>query len=140
MQYHGNNFSLNIPNDWQDSSILSFVAKVGGDEFAPNVVITREPIEKDLSIEDFASRQFAVTQAKVEGLTITERKHFEINGRPAVQLIQKITAHGLNLQQLQNFVLGDEEIFILTCTATATTFDQNLPRFQKIVESFQFDL
>lgn len=137
MQFRGNNFSLDVPDDWQDSSIISFAAKVAPNEFAPNVVITREPIAPDASVEDFATGQFAVTQTKVEGLEIIERINFELDRKPAVQIVQKISAHGLYLQQLQTFILADAEIFIITCTATATSFERHLPRFQKIVQSFQ---
>lgn len=137
MKFQGGNFALDVPDDWQDRSIISFVATVAPTEFAPNTVITREPIDADASVEDYANRQFAVTQAEVEGLKIVEQNNTTVGGKPAVQINQKIAAHGLNLQQLQTFILGDEEIFIVTCTATAASFEQHLPRFQKIVESFR---
>lgn len=137
MYYTTGNFSLDIPDDWQDRSIISFVAAVAPNEFAPNVVITREFVDAETSVEDYAGKQFAVTQAEVEGLTIVEQQNITINGEPAVQIVQKISAHGLNLQQLQTFVLADEEIFIVTCTATAAAFAQHLTRFQKIAQSLR---
>lgn len=137
MLFQGNKFALDVPDDWQDHSIISFAATVSPNEFAPNLVVTREPIDEDASIEDYANRQFAVTQAEVEGLKIVEQNNLTVDGKPAVQIIQKIGAHGLNLQQLQTFILADEEIFIVTCTATSATFDQHLPRFRKIIQSFQ---
>ncbi len=137
MQYTAANFNLDIPDDWQDRSIISFVATVSPNEFAPNVVITKEFVDSETSVEDYANKQFAVTQAEVEGLKIVERQNIEINGQPAVQIVQKIAAHGLNLQQLQTFVLSDEEIFIITCTATAAGFEQHLTRFQKIAQSLR---
>ena len=137
MQFQGNNFALNVPDDWQDRSVISFVAAVAPNEFAPNVVITREPIDEDASVEDYANRQFAVTQAEVAGLKIIEQNNLTVGGKPAVQIIQKIAAHGLSLQQLQTFVLSEEEMFIITCTASGASFDQHLPRFKKLIESFQ---
>ncbi len=137
MRYQANNFTIETPDDWQDRSIISFVAKVAPNEFAPNVVITREPIDPDASVEDYASRQFAVTQAEVEGLQIIEQNNLTVGGRPAVQIIQKIAAHGLNLRQLQTFILADNEIFIVTCTSTGASFDQHLPRFRNIIQGFR---
>ncbi len=137
MQYTAANFNLDIPDDWQDRSIISFVAAVSPNEFAPNVVITKEFVDSETSVEDYANKQFAVTQSEVEGLKIVEQQNITINGQPAVQIVQKIAAHGLNLQQLQTFVLADEEIFIVTCTATAAAFGQHLARFQKIVQSMR---
>ena len=136
MKFHGGNFALDLPDDWQDRSIISFVAQTSANEFAPNVVITREPVDREASVEDYASRQFNVTQAEVEGLQITEQHNTFIGGQPAVQIIQKIAVHGLELQQLQTFILADREIFIITCTATAANFERHLTGFRKIVESF----
>lgn len=139
MKFHGGNFALEIPDDWQNRSVISFVAKVAPTEFAPNVVITREFVDEDTSIEEYASRQFAVTQAEVEGLQIIEQRNTAVGGKPAVQLIQKIAAHGLKLEQLQTFILTDVEILIITCTSTAANFEQHLPKFAKIIQSFRFD-
>lgn len=139
MKFQTADFSLDVPDDWQDRSIISFVATVAPTEFAPNTVITREPTDENQSVEDYANRQFAVTQAEVEGLKIVEQNNITVGGKPAVQINQKIAAHGLKLQQLQTFVLSDEEIFILTCTATAASFEQHLPRFRKIAESFRLN-
>jgi hypothetical protein len=135
MRYQTGNFSLEVPEDWQDRSIISFVATAAPTEFAPNVVVTREKIDTRMSVEEYANRQFDVTQAEVQGLKIIERNNTTVGNLPAVQIIQKIAAHGLNLQQLQTFILVEEEIIIVTCTTTAATFNQNLPRFNKIVES-----
>lgn len=137
MQFQGNNFVLQIPDDWQDRSIISFVASVAPNEFAPNVVVTKEAVDAEMSVEDYAHREFSVTQAEIPDLNIIERRNTTINGKPAVQIVQKIAAHNLNLQQLQTFILGDEEIFIITCAAAASSFAAHLPRFQKIVNSFQ---
>lgn len=137
MRYLTGKFSLDVPDDWQDRSIFSFVAGSAPSEFAPNVVITREQIDAETSIEDYANRQFNITQAEVQGLQIIDRITTYINNLPAVQTIQTISAHGLNLQQLQTFVLAEAEIFIITCTTTAAAFNQNLPNFKKVVESFR---
>ncbi|MGI8786265.1 MAG: DcrB-related protein [Pyrinomonadaceae bacterium] len=139
MQFQGSDYTLEVPDDWQDRSIISFVATVAPSEFAPNVVITKETVDAEMSVEDYANRQFSVTQAEVQGLTVVEQQNITINGRPVVQIVQKISAHGLNLQQLQTFVLANEEIYIVTCTATAASFQQHLPRFKKIAQSLRLN-
>lgn len=137
MDYQTNKFSLHIPDDWQDRSIITFAASYSPGEFSPNAVITREAVPADTSIEDYANFQFNITQAEVQGLQVISRENTLINGSPAVQIVQTIAAHGLNLQQLQTFVLSDEIIYVITCTATAATFDQHLSQFQKIAQSFK---
>lgn len=139
MLYKTGDFSLEVPDDWQDRSIVTFVATVAPTEFAPNVVVNREQVSVEMSVEDYAQRQFLTTQAEVEGLSIVEQHNITINGRPAVRIIQKIAAHRLKLQQLQTFILTDSEIFIVTCTATASSFVQHLPRFEKIAHSLRLN-
>jgi hypothetical protein len=139
MHYKASNFSFDVPDDWSDRSIISFVATVAPTEFAPNVVITKEEVDEEASVEDYANRQFAVTQAEVSGLTVVDQQNITIEGNPAVQIIQKISAHGLNLQQLQTFVLAGGEIIIVTCTATAASFHQHSARFQKVVQSLRLN-
>ena len=139
MRYLSGNIALEVPDDWQNRSIISFVASRAPSEFAPNVVITREKIDPLTSVEDYADEQFGITQAEVQGLTIIERQNVFINALPAVQIVQTITAHSLNLQQLQTFVLAETEIFIITCTTTAAAFNQHLPAFKQIAQSFRLE-
>lgn len=139
MDYQTNKFALHIPDDWQDRSIITYAANYSPGEFSPNVVVTREPVPIDTSIEDYANFQFSITQAEVQGLQIINRENTMISGRPAVQIVQTIAAHGLSLQQLQTFVLSDEIIYVITCTATAATFEQYISQFQKIAQSFKLN-
>ncbi len=136
MLYQSNNFTIETPNDWEDRSIITFVAPAAPNEFAPNVVITKEAIDPALSVEEYAYRQFEIARAEVSGMKIIEQKNTTLSGKPAVEIVQQLSAHGLNLQQLQFFVLLYEEICVITCTATVGNFNQYLPNFQRILDSF----
>ena len=136
MLYQSNNFTVETPDDWEDRSIITFVAPAAPNDFAPNVVITKEAIDAELSVEDYAYRQFEIAQKEVSGMKILEQKNTTLGGKPAVEIVQQLSAHGLNLQQLQFFVLLYEEICVITCTATVGNFKQYLPRFRRILDSF----
>ena len=137
MRYQANHFTLETPDDWRDRSIITFVAPSSPNEFAPNVVITREAFDAEMSIEDYAHRQFAIAQKEVAGLKVLKQKNITLSGNRAIEIIQKLSAHGLNLQQLQTFVILKTEICIITCTATVGNFSTYLPRFRKILDSFR---
>jgi len=140
MRYQANNFTIETPGDWQDRSIITFVAASSPNEFAANMVITKEAIDlEETSLENYAHRQFDIAQREVAGLKVLKQKKTTLSGRPGVEIIQRLSAHGLNLQQLQTFVLMDAEICVITCTATVGNFNQYLPRFRKILESFQIN-
>lgn len=137
MYYRANDFTIETPDDWEDRSIITFAAPSQIGEFAPNVVVTREAVDLTMSVEEYAYRQFDIAQKEVAGLQIVEQKNTTLAGRPAVEIIQRLSAHGLNLQQLQTFILLRAEICIITCTSTVGNFNQYLPRFRKILDSFQ---
>lgn len=136
MRYQANNFTIETPDDWLDRSIITFVAESQPNEFAPNVVITKERLDAELSVEEYAYRQFEIAQREVRGMKIVAQKNTTLSGRPAIEIVQKLAAHNLNLQQLQIFVLLDCEICVITCTATVGNFNQFLPRFRRILDSF----
>ncbi|MDQ2746012.1 MAG: DUF1795 domain-containing protein [Acidobacteriota bacterium] len=137
MRYQTNGFSVETPDDWEDRSIITFVAPSVTGEFATNLVITREAVDISTSIEDYAYRQFDIAQQEVAGLQIVSQENTTVGGKPAVEIIQRLAAHGINLQQLQTFILLPEEVCVITCTATVGNFNQWLPRFRKILDGFQ---
>ena len=137
MHYQANDFTIKTPDEWEDRSIITFAAPSQIGEFAANLVITRELVDIETSIEEYAFRQFDITQKEVPGLQIVTHENTTVGGRPAVEIVQRLSAHGLNLQQLQTFILLNEEICIITCTATVGNFNQFLPRFRKVLDSFQ---
>ena len=140
MRYQANDFTIETPDEWEDRSIITFAAPSLIGEFAPNLVITRELVDIETSIEEYAYRQFDIAQKEIAGLQIVTNENTTVGGRPAVEIVQRLSAHGLNLQQLQTFILLDAEICIITCTATVGNFNQFLPRFRKILDSFQVNL
>ncbi len=137
MRYQANDFTIETPDEWEDRSIITFAAPRLIGEFAANLVITRELVDTETSIEEYAFRQFDIAQKEVAGLQIIAQENTTVGGRPAVEIVQRLSAHGLNLQQLQTFILLNEEICIITCTATVGNFNQFLPQFRKVLDSFQ---
>ena len=138
MLYSAVDFTIETPDDWEDRSIVSFAAPTLLGEFAPNLVVTREAVDLETSIEEYAYRQFDIAHQEVAGLQIINRENTTLGGRPAVEIVQRLSSHGLNLQQIQMFILLRREICVITCTATVGSFNQYLPRFRKLFDSFSF--
>ena len=137
MLYQAIDFTIETPDEWEDRSIITFAAPSQIGEFAPNLVITRETVDVEMSVEEYAYRQFDIAQKEVAGLQIVSQENTNLSGKPAVEIVQRLSAHGLNLQQLQTFILLPAEICVITCTATVGSFNQFLPQFRKILDSFQ---
>lgn len=136
MRYQANNFTIKTPDDWLDRSIITFVAPHQAGDFAANVVITREAVGADLTVEDYVNRQFAVARREIAGVKIVEQKETTLGGKFAIEITQDLSANNLALRQMQIFVLFGGEICVITCTATVGNFNQNLLGFRKILESF----
>ena len=140
MRYNGSNFNIEMPDDWQDRSIITFAAPVSPNEFAPNVVVTKEKLDGgEMTVEEYSQMHFDITKNRIAGLEILQQKYTMLSGKPAVEIVQRFSAHELNLQQLQVFILTNAEICVITCTATVVNFPQYLPRFKKMLDSLRFD-
>ena len=138
MRFQIADFTFDAPDDWEDRSIITFAAPVTDGGFAPNLVVTREKVGAGVSVEEYAGRQFDIARGETGGLRLIARQNATLGGRPCVEIVQRLTARGLNLQQLQAFILLDGEICVLTCTATVGDFNASLPRFRKIFDSLRF--
>ncbi len=139
MRCRAGNLTIETPDDWQDRSLITFAAPVSPNEFAPNVVITKEKIDGAMSVEEYSQNQFEITKNQIAGLKILKRENTTVGGKPALEIVQIFSAQQLNLQQVQIFILLDAEICVITCTAAAENFNRYLPRFRKMLASLQFD-
>ena len=136
MKFVANDFTTELPDMWQDRSMITLVGPPKNG-FASNVVIMREDIPLNLSIEDYALQQRKAALAEIPGIEIIDERPTKINGSPAFQRLHRFIAQGRQLQQAQTFILGHEVVFAITCTATVENFNESISSFQQIVNSFQ---
>jgi hypothetical protein len=137
MKFTANDFTTDLPDNWQDRSMLTLVGPTDGAGFAPNVVIMRQPVSPQTSIEDYARQQRAVTEAEIPDLEVLDERPTTVNNAPAYQRLQRFTAQGRRLQQAQTYVLGHSVIFVITCTALLENFDKQINAFRRVVDHFQ---
>lgn len=141
MKVTANGWTTELPPGWDDRSMITLVGPVGSSGFAVNIVVTREQVDPDTSVEDYAHEQRAAIQGEVEGYEILDERPTTVGGAPAYQRLQSFQIEGEQLQQVQTFVLGDRVMFVITGTATVADFDDNTPAFRRVVEAFSlFDL
>lgn len=137
MKFTANDFTTDLPDGWQDRSMLTLVGPADGSGFAPNVVIMREPVSPRTSIEDYAREQHALARAEIPDLEVLDERPTTVNSAPAYQRLQRFTARGRRLQQAQTYVLSDRVVFVITCTAPLDNFDSQIPAFRRVVDNFQ---
>ncbi len=138
MKFIANGFTTDLPDDWQDRSMITLVGPPR-DGFAPNAVIMREPVGPRVSIEDYAREQREAALAEIPGLEIIDERPTRVNGCAAFQRLQRFSAQGRMLQQTQTFVLAKGLVFVITCTAALEHFDASIPAFRRLADAFSVD-
>lgn len=136
MKLIANGFVTELPEGWEDRSMITLV-RPGGDDFTPNVVVMREPVAAGADVADYARQQRAITARELPDLEVLDERLTTVGGAPAFQRLQRFDAGGRRLQQAQVYVLAGRTAFVLTCTATLEQFDEQIPHFRRIVASFR---
>ncbi|MEW6735142.1 MAG: DcrB-related protein [Acidobacteriota bacterium] len=137
MKMIANGFITDLPQGWEDRSMITLVGPTGSSGFAANVVVTREHITAPTNIEDYAKEQGEAMAAEIPGVEVLDERAITLHGAPAFQRLQRFVLEGQHIQQAQTFVLGEGGIFVITCSASVVDFDKNILAFRHIVETFR---
>ena len=136
---HG--WTSSVPDGWEDRSMITLVNSADAEEgFATNIVVTKQQTETD--VKEFAILQSALMRQELESggaaLQILDERTIEIGGVPSYQRLQRFDAGGGQIiQQVQTFFQSQNEIYVITGTATLKKFDLAIPAFKEFVESFR---
>ena len=137
---NANGWTADLPEGWEDRSMITLVGETDASGFASNIVVTRQKVDSDTSLEDYASMQAEMLRGEVGNLQILDERQIEINDTNAFQRLQRFIVEGTQIiQQVQTYFLAGEIIFAITGTATIEAFDRSIPAFKKFVETFQID-
>lgn len=136
MRLVGNGFVTELPEGWEDRSLITLSGPPGKTGFVSNVVVTRERLAGDLAFEDYLEAQRAAPP--LPDLEILDESATEVDGTPAYQRLQRLRIESHHLQQQQTFVLAPGRVvFVITATSTVEEFDQCFPLFRRVLESFR---
>lgn len=137
MKVIANGFIVDLPAGWDDRTLITLAGPVGASSFIANVVVTRERVPAQTAIEDYAQAQLTAMKEEMPTLEILDERATKLNGVPAFQRLQRFTIEGQQLQQAQTFLLAGGLIFVVTGTAAIADFDNQIPAFRQIVETFR---
>lgn len=117
---------LDIPDGWQDQSIITLVkppkgrmATAGVTDVTRNLIISRAEADGSFTAAELAAVNLESLQAALPDLKVISEETVEVAGQPAIaREIQFATPEKGLVQQLQVFVIvGD---LALTCVATGS--------------------
>ncbi len=134
-----NGFSTVLPAGWLDRSLISLVKPSPSSDFATNVVVLRDEVAPELSVEDYAREQLAAIEPQLESFELLDERPAVIQGKPAYQTLQRFMSNGRLLQQAQTYVLSGNTIFAFTCTSLVEDFNQTIPDLREIMDNLSFE-
>jgi hypothetical protein len=138
MKVINNGFTLEIPNDWQDRSMISFAAPYKEGEFTPNVFIVRQPIPAVFDFAAFAAAQGeAIKAANAEGFEEIGARSGNLNGTETFEMSYRFRNEDWLVRQTQTLIKAEQAVYAITASALDKDFSQWETQFQNIVKSFQ---
>lgn len=137
MKFTANDWNSVLPAGWSDRSMITLIGTTGASGIAANIVVTRQEIDRQTSIEDYAEAQKHMTLKEIERVEILDERPTTVNGAPGFQRLQKLEAENLRVQQAQTFILGDGVVFVITGTAALEDFNLITGAVREFTENFQ---
>lgn len=139
MKFTANDFTTELPDEWEDRTMVTLFAPFAPGSFASNVVITKHDVETGANLESFAQEQIQLLKTSLPNYELLDQRLTTVNDYPAFQLLHRFESeHGI-LQQVQAFLLAGAKIFAITGTARIEEFDRHIAAFRQVVENFRAD-
>lgn len=142
--------SIDVPDDWQDSSIFSWmtpqppqirtmsVKEVQSEQ--PNVVLTRRAIPAEADLESFAKGQEQVMASLMPGLKVLERGERKLAEPFSQALTREFSFDGGQgqLRQVQAYFQGGDSFYIFAATSSNDlNFDKLQTQAYALLDSLQ---
>ncbi len=137
MKLTNNGWNGELPEDWEDRSMITLTGPVDDDGFMANIVVTRDKIDANLSIEEYAQIQREAMDNEIPNVEVLDERATTLHGKPAFQRLQKFSIEDQSIQQVQTFVLGNATVFVITGTSSVETFNNSIQAFKAFTESFE---
>jgi hypothetical protein len=135
-----NDFVIGFPERWIDTSIIA-LAGPPDRGFSPSITITRERLEFQLNINEYAANQMAdlEEELKENEYKVVEEGRIQLGDMPAYQRIHKFyVSEDIQAMQMQVYIIKGDAAITITCTTTAEQFNQSKSLFQEAVGQFRW--
>ncbi|HXG84036.1 MAG TPA: DcrB-related protein [Pyrinomonadaceae bacterium] len=137
MKFTANEWKSVLPGGWADRSMITLVGATGASGIAANIVVTREELDGQTGVEDYAESQKQAMAEEIERLEILDERATTLNGAPAFQRLQRFQIEDLIVQQAQTFVLDKNVVFVITGTASVEDLDAIIDAVRAFAENFR---
>jgi hypothetical protein len=139
-RYESRDVSFDVPRHWDDRTLVAFAAPAKpGQATAPNVVLTRDTLGPEETIQSYADKQLAELSKRLEGFGLDERKELTFGGQPGVELRFSWQGSAGKLEQRLAMAVGKRRtVFCFNATMAKADADQMNPLFDRIMSTIRF--
>ena len=134
-------FSIGMPPRWIDSSVV-IMAGPPNDGYSPNITISREQLDFQLSSDEYAAGQLLALQQGLaeQNYKVVEESTLTLGEMRAFQRVHRfeVAEDDLRITQLQVYVVRGSEAITITCTNISEWFDQTRPAFLDAIQRFHW--
>ncbi len=139
-RYESRDVVFDVPRHWEDRTLVAFAAPPRpGQSTAPNVVMTRDTLGPEETIQSYADKQLAELSKRLEGFELDERKELSFGGQPGVELRFSWIGSAGKLEQRLAMALGRKRtVYCFNATMAKADADQMNPLVDRIMSTIRF--
>ena len=140
-QFIHNDFSIGLPDRWIDTSIIA-LAGPPDRGYSPSITVTREKLEFQLTVREYASNQLASLEAELEenDYELIEEGTITLNNTNTIARIHTFDVNDdIKAKQMQIYFVKGSEAMTITCTSTQEGFDDHKPYFMEALRYFRWN-
>jgi hypothetical protein len=134
MRYEDKDIALDVPDHWDDRSVIAFSAPPDEKkQLVPNVVITREKPNAGEDLDAYANRQLVQNAKTVNKFKLLSHSKIALGGAPAVEIYFEWQHEVLGLSLRQRHLIVQRGPRMVSIVLTAT--DEDYAGFEKGFEA-----
>jgi len=85
-RYQGVDASFDVPNDWEDKSVVAFSAPPKANTIVPNAVLTRDKLRNAETLDAYCDRTIVDMVKNLAGFKLIDKGPRQVGGTPAVEI------------------------------------------------------
>lgn len=131
-------FTLEYPSNWTKDESITFVSPMSKTDEAPeSISITTEVIPANTTLGEYSNSAVRLLEEQFPDFTLLEFVNSTLSGFPAQQIVYTYTEGETELKLMQIWAVADGTAYALTYAGIPTEFNDALPVFQNMVDSFE---
>jgi hypothetical protein len=139
-RYESRDVTFDVPRHWEDRTLVAFAAPAKpGQTTAPNMVMTRDTLGPEETIESYADKQLTELSKRLEGFELDDRKQQTYGGQEGVELRFTWQGSAGKLEQRLVMVVGRRRsVCCFNATMAKADAEQMNPLFDRVMSTIRF--